>query len=38
MGMQLPFWKRLFWMIGIWTASVISLGIVASIIRLALRA
>lgn len=38
METQAPFWKRLLWMFGIWAASVISLGVVASIIRLALHA
>jgi hypothetical protein len=32
-----PFWTRLLWMVAIWAMSVIALGIVASIIRLALR-
>ncbi|PZU09823.1 DUF2474 domain-containing protein [Sphingomonas sp.] len=37
MEAERPFWHRLLWMIGIWTASVLALGIVASIIRFWLR-
>ncbi len=33
-----PLWKRLAWMAAIWAASVFSLGLVAGIIRLWLRA
>jgi hypothetical protein len=33
-----PFWKRLLWMVGIWALSVITLAIVAFIIRVILRA
>ncbi|WP_454883544.1 DUF2474 domain-containing protein [Sphingomonas oryzagri] len=28
-----PWWKRLLWMAGIWTASVLSLGVVAGVVR-----
>lgn len=37
MEAERPFWQRLLWMIGIWTASVLALGIVASVIRFWLR-
>jgi len=37
MEAERPFWQRLLWMIGIWTTSVLALGIVASIIRFWLR-
>jgi len=33
-----PLWKRLAWMVGIWSASVLSLGILAEIVRLWLKA
>jgi hypothetical protein len=33
-----PLWKRLAWMAGIWTASVLALGVLAEIVRLWLRA
>ena len=29
-----PFWKRLLWMVAIWTASVVVLGVVAGVLRL----
>ncbi|MDE1917230.1 MAG: DUF2474 domain-containing protein [Sphingomonadales bacterium] len=29
-----PLWKRLLWMVGIWLASVLTLGIVAGALRL----
>ncbi len=32
-----PLWKRLAWMAGIWTASVLALGLVAGVIRWWLR-
>lgn len=38
METQRPFWNRLLWMLGIWAASVMSLGIVAWVIRLAVHA
>ncbi|WP_342725778.1 DUF2474 domain-containing protein [Bradyrhizobium sp. B097] len=36
MESRLPLWKRLAWMAAIWGASVISLGLVAGLIRLVL--
>jgi hypothetical protein len=33
-----PLWKRLAWMAGIWAASVLTLGLVAEVMRLWLRA
>jgi hypothetical protein len=33
-----PLWKRLGWMIMIWTASVCALGLIASLIRMCLKA
>jgi Protein of unknown function (DUF2474) len=33
----LPLWKRLAWMAAIWAASVMALGLVAGLIRLALK-
>jgi len=33
-----PFWRRLLWLVAIWAASVVALGIVAWVIRLVLRA
>jgi len=32
-----PLYKRLLWMLAIWSASVLALGIVAMLIRLAIR-
>jgi hypothetical protein len=32
-----PLYKRLLWMLAIWSASVLALGIVAMLIRLVLR-
>jgi hypothetical protein len=37
MQTELPLWKRVAWMIGIWTASVIALGLVAAMIRFLLK-
>ena len=37
MDVPAPLWKRLAWMAGIWAASVISLGLVAGLIRLWLK-
>jgi len=34
---QAPLWKRLGWMLGIWIASVAALGLVAALIRWALK-
>lgn len=33
----IPFGRRLAWMIGIWAASVLALGLVAEIVRLILK-
>jgi hypothetical protein len=33
-----PLWKRLAWMAGIWTASVLSLALIAALIRWWLKA
>jgi hypothetical protein len=33
MRAQAPFWQRLLWMISIWAASVLALGVVAAMIR-----
>ena len=33
-----PFWKRLAWMAGIWALSVLSLALVAGLIRWCLKA
>jgi hypothetical protein len=33
-----PLWKRLAWMVAIWAASVATLGVVAGILRLWLKA
>jgi hypothetical protein len=38
MAPRLPVWKRLAWMVAIWAASVATLGVVAGILRLWLRA
>jgi len=35
---RLPVWKQLAWMVAIWAASVATLGVVAGILRLWLRA
>ncbi len=32
-----PLWKRLAWMVAIWTASVVALGLVAAAIRFFLK-
>lgn len=32
-GGEAPLWRRLAWMVAIWAASVLALGIVATIIR-----
>jgi hypothetical protein len=32
-----PLWKRLAWFVGIWAASVAALGVVASLLRWAVR-
>lgn len=37
MGSELPLWKRIAWMIGIWAASVLALVLVAGAIRLVLK-
>jgi hypothetical protein len=34
----IPFWKRLAWTVAIWAASVATLGVVAGILRLWLKA
>jgi hypothetical protein len=36
--MPAPLWRRLAWLVGIWAASVLALGVVALAIRWALRA
>jgi len=33
MGAEAPLWKRLAWLVGIWAASVLALGLVAGVIR-----
>lgn len=33
-----PWWKKLGWLLLIWTAGVITLGVVAGLIRLTMRA
>jgi hypothetical protein len=38
MVVRLPLWKRLAWMVAIWAASVATLGVVACILRLWLKA
>jgi hypothetical protein len=37
MAEQAPLWQRLAWMLGIWTLSVVSLGVVAGLLRLWLK-
>jgi hypothetical protein len=34
---ELPLWRRLVWMVAIWTASVLALGLVTAAIRLVLK-
>ena len=34
---ELPLWKRIAWMIAIWAASVVALGVVAGLIRVVLK-
>jgi len=34
---ELPLWKRIAWMIAIWAASVVALGVVAGLIRVFLK-
>jgi hypothetical protein len=38
MEVQAPLWKRLAWMAGIWAASVLTLTVVAGVIRIWLEA
>lgn len=38
MNAPAPLWKRIAWMVGIWMASVLTLGIFAGVIRLWLGA
>ena len=33
-----PFWKRFLWLLGIWTASVLALGLVSWLLRLFMAA
>ncbi|WP_044872224.1 DUF2474 domain-containing protein [Pseudomonas sp. LFM046] len=35
---QKPLWQRLGWLVGIWTLSVLSLGVVAYLLRMVMAA